>query len=183
MNKRTCTRCKQELSLDCFGIKKRTNSKDGYKSQCKECTNKTNAEYRINNLQKELQRSRNYYEKNKEQVNKKHRNHYQANKNEYLERQRKYIKANPEKSKDYVNTRRARKLANGIYKLLNKELFKIYNSACFYCGSVDFIEADHLIPLSRGGRHSVGNLVPACRSCNRSKGNKYLAEWRLKASI
>jgi len=183
MNKRTCTRCKEELSIDCFSIKKRTNSKDGYKSQCKKCTNKTNAEYRANNLQKELLRSKNYYINNKEKVNEQHKKYYSLHKSEYLERQRKSLKDNPERSKDYVNKRRARILSNGVFKLLKKELIKLYNSPCFYCGSLDLIEADHIIPLSRGGRHSIGNLVPACQKCNRSKHNNYLSEWRLKASI
>ncbi|WP_203620386.1 HNH endonuclease [Streptomyces sp. SID8499] len=38
---------------------------------------------------------------------------------------------------------------------------------------------DHVIPLSRGGQHAEGNLVPACKSCNSSKGDKLLIEWLL----
>jgi len=179
MNKRTCTRCKQEQSLDSFTVKKRLASKDGYKSQCKECCKQVNAEYRANNLDKELLRSKNYYVKNKEKIDEQHKNYNETHKFENLERQRRYLKANPEKCKDYVNKRRARLVSNGVYLLLKKELKKIYSSPCFYCGSFDLIEADHVIPLSRGGTHSIGNLVPACQKCNRSKGSKYLAEWLL----
>jgi len=46
---------------------------------------------------------------------------------------------------------------------------------------------DHKKPLAKGGRHSVGNLVPACRSCNFSKGTKSVREWKkhlaLKAKL
>lgn len=35
---------------------------------------------------------------------------------------------------------------------------------------------DHVIPLSRGGDHSIDNIVPSCFSCNASKGNKLLSE-------
>lgn len=37
---------------------------------------------------------------------------------------------------------------------------------------------DHVVPLSRGGRHSIGNILPACESCNLSKHASYLVEWR-----
>jgi len=37
---------------------------------------------------------------------------------------------------------------------------------------------DHVVPLIRGGRHSVGNIIPACRSCNSSKGGKFIIEWK-----
>ena len=32
-------------------------------------------------------------------------------------------------------------------------------------------EIDHIIPLSRGGAHSVLNCACACRKCNGDKGN------------
>lgn len=35
---------------------------------------------------------------------------------------------------------------------------------------------DHLIPLSRGGRHTVENVVGSCRRCNLSKGAKL--DWK-----
>lgn len=37
---------------------------------------------------------------------------------------------------------------------------------------------DHVIPIARGGRHAIGNLIPACDWCNKSKGDRLLAEWR-----
>lgn len=37
--------------------------------------------------------------------------------------------------------------------------------------------ADHVVPLCRGGAHSIDNLVIACRSCNSSKGRKTLEQW------
>jgi hypothetical protein len=36
---------------------------------------------------------------------------------------------------------------------------------------------DHLWPLSRGGAHEPGNVVPACHSCNASKRDRLLWEW------
>jgi 5-methylcytosine-specific restriction endonuclease McrA len=37
---------------------------------------------------------------------------------------------------------------------------------------------DHIVPLARGGTNYEGNLTPACRPCNSSKGTLLLVEWR-----
>lgn len=47
---------------------------------------------------------------------------------------------------------------------------------CVYCAG-PFDTIDHVIPLTRGGDNMKSNLVPACRSCNSSKGQKLLSEW------
>jgi 5-methylcytosine-specific restriction endonuclease McrA len=38
-------------------------------------------------------------------------------------------------------------------------------------------EVDHLTPQSRGGRHTLDNLVAACKSCNAQKRNKTAEEY------
>jgi len=53
-----------------------------------------------------------------------------------------------------------------------------YGGLCAYCQERPWSHRDHIIPLARGGRHSIGNLLPACAPCNHSKGSKTLAEWR-----
>lgn len=50
---------------------------------------------------------------------------------------------------------------------------------CYYCHKrIVRYHIDHIIPLSRGGSNDISNLVLACPSCNLSKGNKLLYEWR-----
>lgn len=52
--------------------------------------------------------------------------------------------------------------------------------ACYYCSkkiSSKKIHFDHIVPLSRGGEHSVRNLCVACPRCNLSKHNKPLELW------
>jgi 5-methylcytosine-specific restriction endonuclease McrA len=57
---------------------------------------------------------------------------------------------------------------------------ELRRGTCFYCGDrVGRGELDHVIPLSRGGSHSEGNTVLACRTCNQSKGNLFVTEWLL----
>lgn len=49
---------------------------------------------------------------------------------------------------------------------------------CAYCGDVAAaLQKDCVLPLSRGGRYTVGNVVPACRSCNASKSNDEVTGW------
>ncbi len=53
-----------------------------------------------------------------------------------------------------------------------------HNHSCAYCGQSGVpLEQDHFEPLSRGGKHEIDNLVPACRRCNRSKGAKSYIVW------
>lgn len=40
-------------------------------------------------------------------------------------------------------------------------------------------EVDHIIPLARGGEHSVRNLQCACRRCNGEKADRPLGQMRL----
>lgn len=69
----------------------------------------------------------------------------------------------------------------GTYRVTVSDWMKIlraFNHRCAYCGKAGEMTIDHVLPISRGGRHCVGNLVPACRSCNFSKGSMTIVEWR-----
>lgn len=48
---------------------------------------------------------------------------------------------------------------------------------CAYCGAMDNLQADHLIPQSRGGSDSADNMVLACGTCNTSRGNRGIFQW------
>lgn len=52
---------------------------------------------------------------------------------------------------------------------------KISQGICYYCQAKflpDELTMDHVVPLSRGGRSTKGNIVPCCKTCNNKK--KYL---------
>jgi len=55
-------------------------------------------------------------------------------------------------------------------KTVSDRILKKFNHKCAYCGSQKNLEVDHIIPLSRGGRHDEDNMQILCRSCNRRKG-------------
>ena len=56
-------------------------------------------------------------------------------------------------------------------------LVALYDGMCAYCRDNPWEHRDHIIPLSRGGRHSIGNLLPACATCNTKKKDRLNVEW------
>lgn len=49
---------------------------------------------------------------------------------------------------------------------------------CAYCGSTAKpLQRDCVLALSRGGRYTLGNIAPACGSCNASKCNDEVTGW------
>ena len=49
---------------------------------------------------------------------------------------------------------------------------------CAYCGVTGKpLQRDCVLPISRGARYTLDNVVPACRSCNTSKCNSEVTGW------
>jgi len=49
---------------------------------------------------------------------------------------------------------------------------ELAKSLCHYCGKKyppRQLTMDHIIPVSRGGKSTRGNVVPCCKSCNNQK--------------
>lgn len=51
-------------------------------------------------------------------------------------------------------------------------VYKRDGGRCVYCGSVENLHLDHIIPFSRGGATNVENLQLLCQKCNLEKSNK-----------
>jgi 5-methylcytosine-specific restriction endonuclease McrA len=57
-------------------------------------------------------------------------------------------------------------------------LYLLFDRRCAYCGhDVDVPDADHVIPLARGGHDGIGNILPCCQLCNSEKRDLLLVEW------
>jgi 5-methylcytosine-specific restriction protein A len=51
---------------------------------------------------------------------------------------------------------------------------------CHYCGRPTppaELTMDHVVPLSRGGKSTKNNTVPACKTCNTKKKQLLPMEW------
>ena len=78
-------------------------------------------------------------------------------------------------------TRKAREHnATGTYRWI--EVIRLWVAAgkqCSYCDVVmtEQPDPDHVIPLSRGGRNDMGNILPCCHLCNSDKCDLTLDEW------
>jgi 5-methylcytosine-specific restriction endonuclease McrA len=49
---------------------------------------------------------------------------------------------------------------------------------CAYCGAAGTpLQRDCILAISRGGRYTLENVVPACLSCNASKSNGEVTRW------
>jgi 5-methylcytosine-specific restriction endonuclease McrA len=91
-------------------------------------------------------------------------------------------KPSPEYKAEIRRRTRARKVAPGSPGVSLKDWNRLvarYGWQCAYCGTRPTrLEQDHVIPLARGGRHAIGNVLPSCRQCNAGKGALLLVEWR-----
>lgn len=79
-----------------------------------------------------------------------------------------------------ASRRRARRVAASGSDLTDAQWFAILDawSACAYCGADGVaLQRDCVLPISRGGRYTIDNVVPACRSCNASKCNDEVTSW------
>ena len=95
---------------------------------------------------------------------------------------------NPDRVASYVLRRMQAEEEGGATTELIEEMWNNGDKTCYLCGiaidiTAHFLAAtsrtiDHIIPISRGGKHELDNLAFACRKCNLRKGNKTPEEYR-----
>jgi len=52
---------------------------------------------------------------------------------------------------------------------LREAVLQAHKHTCQYCMDATAAEVDHIWPVAKGGTNDFGNLIAACRSCNRRK--------------
>lgn len=155
--------------------------------------------WRENNPEKHREKSRRWYRNNPEagkaaprKWNAKHPEKlkeyrartYQNHKESRDARARLWVETHPEETKAsriQRNHRRRAKVAQaeGEWNFSEfQSLCEASDNRCYYCHKqVDKLTADHMTPITRGGSNWIENIIPACRSCNSSKGTKTLMEY------
>lgn len=112
---------------------------------------------------------------------------YLSNQEERLEQARAYSRESYEVNAARRARRRARKRGYESRVVRGRDVAQIKNrqcGKCYYCGGKTAeMHLDHVVPLARGGRNAIGNLVLSCASCNLSKSDKLLIEWKSESLI
>lgn len=95
---------------------------------------------------------------------------------------RRYRANHPESDINAAAKRRIRMGDSIITKTQWLEIMALWEWKCAYCftslSDHKIRTLDHVVPLVRGGKHRITNLVACCRSCNLSKKDHLFSEWR-----
>lgn len=172
---KTCSKCGVTKGLDDF--QRRTDSRDGYRDQCRACRLRVMADYRQRNLDTFRARDRERQRRDRVAKAKYLREYYRSN----LEKRREYLRANPQGNR--LNQRRRRALKRGYRLTADDRAYMrlLITDPCAYCGGPGGT-IDHIEPLSITASGVWSNLTAACHSCNSGKNAKpilvYLLERR-----
>jgi 5-methylcytosine-specific restriction endonuclease McrA len=180
---RTCSECEVRQPLNNFHRDSGGQATLGRRSKCKACRGKQVAEWyaQPNVREKHINRERKKRVDRGEEIRARDRERYQENPDGKRAAALRWAKENPTKAKAIQARRRALKQAATVGQVTEKDLLQMFErnaGLCFYCNEVEASTIDHVVPLVRGGTHSIGNLVPCCKRCNSSKGALFIVEWR-----
>lgn len=201
MSTKKCSRCGEDKPLGEFNKKSRSNDglrpecrvcqKEWYNKNKEEILSSLKVKYADNkelfydknkayysaNRDKILSQKKDYRSRNAESIRLNLRKFYWHNREELLAKKSIYNKS------DIYKTRNS--IRNGIRRSIEKcgdvtveqilDL-KQKSSHCHWCNielddSIK-IHLDHVFPLSKGGSHTISNIVISCARCNTKKGCK-----------
>jgi 5-methylcytosine-specific restriction endonuclease McrA len=168
-----CSKCDIEKPTSEFY--KVNQNKDGLAGFCKSCWKGTVNRDKRNAYEKEYWARPENIDRRKEQVKKsisKNKDHHKIIRNEYL------------KTDQGINTQRksgqvTRCKIAGVY-VEHVDPLSMYNDQdgiCYLCFdkfTFKDMEMDHVIPVSKGGKHEASNVKMSCCKCNRKKGTKII---------
>jgi 5-methylcytosine-specific restriction endonuclease McrA len=202
MTHKKCRVCHVEKMVDYFS--KSTNARDGLQSTCKSCQSEYSKRMKAKRVRvdpdprlthKRCTRCGEKQPVSQFSLNRTAPDGYQYNCRACMRAydQARYWKAAKEStaipcSEGLVVVSMRRKLADlerrsilaalGTFDIAARDIRRLANSPCAHCGATTGLQIDHIIPVKRGGRHSIGNLQSLCKSCNASKNCLLEVEWR-----
>lgn len=154
------------------------NCKDHHEAHRDEANARRKQQY-LENFDRERQARKEWAEKNPEARRVAMHKYYTRHRDSVLSANKAWKDANPEKRHAHNQARRSRYIgASGHFTAEEfSALCDAYDNSCAYCGEPGKLEADHDVPLSRGGSNYIENIRPACGTCNRRKHTKTAAEF------
>lgn len=187
--KKICSKCGKEKFLTEFRKESKGQRRPclgGYYSKCRECERELNSERRPRKppkilLSKEEKEGRKEEQRQRNIQNSRERYWNDA---EYREIRLQYSRKRYYENRAYMIAKKHRREALMIKKDDGTVSQKVIDNLlrqtvkCIYCGNrIDYPELDHMDPLSRGGDHSIRNIIIVCRKCNQFKKSKPFNEW------
>ena len=154
---------------------------------CRNCFREYGKKYRKENHEQILNRQEKYRQAFSESISDYNKKYYKKNREILLPRHKKYQKK--------YNQRPEVKAANRVRDFVRRsplnidpkltaddweKILALWNNRCAYCGAEGDLQQDHIIPVSKGGKHDLANVIPSCRKCNMAKGDKSINELSLK---
>lgn len=167
---RQCTSCKSVKFREQMCANK--SAQDGMGAHCKDC-HKRKTKERLADPAERIRYSQVSHEWKK------------RNQEKNCELSRTWKKANPEKTRLYASNRRARKVAvdQGFRDIDWQNVKNYFDNKCPLTHRSGNLHREHFIPLSKGGSHSRGNIIPMDGVLNTSKHDRNPFEWILDQPI
>ena len=168
---KACAACGQTKQAQEFS--KNKTLKSGLNSSCKECIKARSKIQYQKHLAQRLQDKSVYRETHRADLREKAAEYRKQS----WDVNKLWRTSNREKIRLTAARRRARVRGNTIGLVTVRDVKSMLTKPCTYCGNKSE-HIDHVIPLARGGSHSLGNLAPACQPCNLQKNKKFVIEWK-----
>lgn len=136
-------------------------------------------EWRNSHQQYRKEKRREWHQANKPDQNIKTRQYYATHKKQIYEKHKEWRLADPTLSRWHASVRHQR--LKGTPNDLTREQWlarlEEFGHHCAYCWAEGVpLTQDHLIPIVKGGAHTIDNVVPACKPCNAKKQARSMLE-------
>lgn len=154
---------------------------ESYRARRKEL----DAERYKKNREQNLARNKEYHRKKKEEIAKRKAAWRAMSYSSIRSREIAYAKS--ERGKLANNSSKRRRYAQKKYgsesTATPKEILALKHASkhCYYCRAIKPLTLDHFWPLAKGGTHTIGNLVFACKSCNSRKSKMTPDDWAARS--
>lgn len=157
---KTCTKCGESKPLSMYSFRERKTGT--LRNQCKPCVAEASAPIK-----------KKYYQEHLDQYTSRARAWYADNTERAKANTKRWQAANNEKRNEYRRKRNQLLYStDAIDEVDINGRIDMFGGKCWMCNA-DATTIDHVKPLSKGGRHMLANIRPACRSCNARKNNHW----------